>query len=104
MDKKELLRIIDEAAREGARALELIDKGIPELPPEIGQLTKLQRLVLGYNQLSSLPPEFGKLTNLRVLLLYGNQLSSLRPEFGRLTNLQSLHLDYRGCLISGRVS
>ena len=37
------------------------------LPPEIGQLTKLQTLSLNNTQLSALPPEIGRLTNLQTL-------------------------------------
>ncbi|MEA5624273.1 COR domain-containing protein, partial [Nostoc sp. UHCC 0251] len=61
------------------------------LPPEIVQLTNLQTLDLGSNQLSNLPSEIGQLTNLQTLHLYENQLSSLPPEIVQLTNLQFLN-------------
>jgi internalin A len=62
------------------------------LSPEIGELTTLQFLYLGGNQLTTLPPEIGQLTNLEMLDLRGNQLTTLPPEIGQLTNLQFLYL------------
>ena len=44
------------------------------IPPELGNLTNLERLSLGINQLSgSIPPELGKLANLWQLDLSNNQ-------------------------------
>ena len=37
MTKKELLRVIEQAARENAKELDLRNQGLTELPPEIGQ-------------------------------------------------------------------
>ena len=50
------------------------------VPPEIGQLTNLQRLVLFENELTAVPPEISQLTNLRALSLDRNPLSSPPPE------------------------
>lgn len=93
MDKKELLRVINQAADEGATKLGLSSIDITELPPEIGNLTNLTRLNLQGNQLTTLPPEIGNLTNLTHLYLQGNQLTSLPPEIGNLTNLTDLDLN-----------
>ena len=41
MTEQELLQIIDQAAKEGWTELNLSDKGLTVLPPEIGQLAKL---------------------------------------------------------------
>ncbi len=64
------------------------------IPPELGNLTALERLELEENQLTgSIPPELGNLTNLQILYLYENQLTgSIPPELGNLTNLQELYL------------
>ena len=72
--------------------LDLSDKDLTILPPEIVQLTNLQTLDLSSNQLSSLPPEIVQLNNLRTLDLSYNQLSSLPPEIVQLNNLQTLKL------------
>ena len=39
-------RIVNNALRRGQRSLDLSDKGLSELPPEIGLLPELQRLSL----------------------------------------------------------
>ncbi|MBW4429070.1 MAG: leucine-rich repeat domain-containing protein [Nostoc desertorum CM1-VF14] len=93
MTNEELLQIIEQAVRDQVTELDLSDKGLTTLPPEIVQLTNLQTLDLSSNQLSSLPPEIVQLTNLQTLDLRYNQLSSLPPKIGQLTNLQSLFLN-----------
>ncbi|WP_392532599.1 COR domain-containing protein [Nostoc sp. C117] len=92
MTNEELLQIIEKAVRNKVTTLDLFNEGLTSLPPEFGQLTRLQTLDLGNNQLSNLPPEFGQLTRLQILNLFNNQLSNLPPEFGQLTNLQTLYL------------
>jgi Leucine-rich repeat (LRR) protein/GTPase SAR1 family protein len=62
------------------------------LPPEITQLTSLQRLMLDGNQLTALPPEITQLTSLQMLTLSRNQLTALPPEITQLTSLQMLML------------
>ena len=92
MRKKELLRIIEKAAKDERTELDLSNKGLTVLPPEIAQLTNLTELNLSSNQLTALPPEIGQLTNLRELNLYDNRLTALPPEIGQLTNLMKLDL------------
>lgn len=65
---------------------------LPSLPPEIGKLANLKKLILNENRLTTVPPEIGNLKNLEVLSLWGNQLTSLPPEIGQLSNLWHLHL------------
>ena len=69
-----------------------------EIPPELGSLSNLVNLVLGGNQLSGqIPPELGNLSNLTVLDLFENQLSGeIPPELGNLSNLQVLRLYSNG--------
>ena len=66
------------------------------IPPEIGNLTNLSSLSLGFNHLTgNIPPEIGNLTNLSSLDLGSNQLTgNIPPEIGNLTNLSSLWLEY----------
>ena len=92
MKKREILEIIEEAARDGRKELNLFSYGIKYLSAEIGRLTNLTELCLGYNQLRSLPPEIGNLKNLTKLDLDGNRLSSLPVEIGNLKNLTYLNL------------
>ena len=91
----------------GLRTLDLYEHKIRGLPPEIGRLTALQKLRLGYswptelgallrpeyNQLTALPAEIGRLTALKELVLSLNQLTALPPEIGRLTALRTLGLN-----------
>ncbi len=63
-------------------------------PPEIGRLAALEHLDLGDNWLTGpLPPEWGQLRNLVHLNLGDNWLTGpLPPEWGQLASLQELHL------------
>ena len=63
-----------------------------QIPPEMGQLSRLFVLFLATNQLSGpIPPEMGQLSGLVWLDLYSNQLSGyLPPELGRLSRLEGL--------------
>jgi internalin A len=114
-DQKEVLKLIEQAARESRTLFYLSDSQLTTLPPEISQLTNLTSLHLRRNQLTglppqtsqltkltdvylpdnrltSLPPEIFQLTNLTCLDLSGNQLTSLPPEISQLTNLSALYL------------
>ena len=76
----------------GQTRLDLSRHWLPELPSEIGQLTKLEVLYLSRNRLTELPSEIGQLANLEVLFLSRNQLTELPAEIGQLTNLTGLDL------------
>jgi len=86
------LDAIRKCMQSGETELDLERLELTPLPPEIGQLTKLQKLYLRDNQLASLPAEIGQLTNLQGLDLTRNQLATLPPEIWQLTNLTYLHL------------
>ena len=92
MDREEVLRIIDKAARDGWMELALISKGLMAVPVSLGQLTKLQALGLADNRLTEAPESLGQLTNLQALYLHGNQLTAVPESLGQLTNLQELWL------------
>jgi small GTP-binding protein len=62
------------------------------LPLEITQLTRLTKLSLSGNQLTSLPLEITQHTSLTELDLSNNQLTSLPSEITQLTNLTQLDL------------
>jgi len=63
---------------------------IKSLPPEIGNLTNLEFLYLGYNALTVLPDEIGLLTNLKYLNIGKNNLTELPESIGNLTHLIEL--------------
>ena len=63
------------------------------IPPELGNLTNLEDLVLEGNRLTSLPPEIGNLSNLTSVLMSSSELAGdIPPELGKLTNLRTLLL------------
>ena len=68
------------------------------IPPEIGNLIRLQVLDLRNNALrGGIPPEVGNLTRLRRLDLSNNQLTgSIPAELGKLADLESLDLADNG--------
>ena len=107
MTEEELLKVIEQAATEEATELDLSGQELTALPPEIGNLTQLKKLILGKyeydedgnivdtigNKLSYLPKEIGLLNQLEEFQIVTNQLSSLPAEIGELSNLQSLYLN-----------
>ena len=81
MTQDELLALIDQAERKKWKELDLSDKGLTELPPEIGRLTQLEKLDLSVtwksktpNQLTHLPTEIGDLNNLLFEIRYSYKL------------------------------
>ncbi len=66
------------------------------IPAELGKLRNLRALILGVNDLKgSIPAEIGDLTNLEVLRLRRNDLTgTVPPELGKLRNLTRLGLDW----------
>jgi internalin A len=92
MEEKELLEIIEKAAKDGRKELDLSNKGIKSLPAEIGQLKNLRELYLFDNQLTSVPNELWQLIKLTVISLCRNQLTSVPKELEWLTNLERLPL------------
>ena len=64
------------------------------IPPELGKLTKVHELALSGNKLEgSIPPEIGNMVSVDSMFLSGNDLSGpIPPEFGNLVNLELLWL------------
>ncbi|WP_052435856.1 leucine-rich repeat domain-containing protein [Neochlamydia sp. EPS4] len=90
--KRELLTQWIEEHGKNIVILELNNLGLTSLPPEIGQLSQLQRLELSGNQLTILPAELWQLSQLQVLDLSDNQLTTIPVEIGQLSKLQTLSL------------
>jgi internalin A len=93
MTAQEVLELIQRAKDERAGKLDLSNKNLTEIPPEIPQLTSLQHLILSINQISEIPEALAQLTSLQYLYLSDNQISEIPEALARLTSLQSLDLD-----------
>ena len=79
--KKEILQLIEQAAKERWSEFSLRDTELTSLPPEIGTLTNLTSLRLDHNQLTTLPPEIAKLTNLTSLEIYNNKFTNCLQKY-----------------------
>jgi Leucine rich repeat len=76
--------------------LDLMNRHLKFLPPEIGFLSNLKELNLGGNQLKELPIELCSLPKLQQLHLNNNQIQELPAQFVSLSNLILLNLSYNG--------
>ncbi|KAJ3299231.1 hypothetical protein HK104_009627 [Borealophlyctis nickersoniae] len=91
-DNANLGRLIQEERAKGSLSLNLGQRNLTQLPPEIGMLLELERLGLSNNLLHSLPPELGKLAHLRYLNLRSNQFREFPPAICELPRLEILDI------------
>ncbi len=94
MDREELIFFIKKAKEKNTKTLDLSNRDLDYLPPEIGELTSLEHLDLSYNYIERIPPEFGKLVNLKTLLLLRNKIKELPPEIGFLRSLTMIDISH----------
>ena len=89
---REFLRRQAEIEMKNGRVTELnySSKELMVIPPEIGRLAMLNKLILRANELSSLPDEVWNLHQLGELDVFNNNLSVLSDGIGNLSNLQRL--------------
>jgi len=87
---------IQAALRSGASYLDLSyagqDEKLTKIPESIGELTRLNRLDLSFNQLTELPESIGKLTQLQTLKLNDNNFTALPEPLRQLTRLSGLYV------------
>lgn len=86
------LGFIKQSAIHGDTVLGLQEQRLTAVPPEIGQLRALKKLILASNRLTKLPPEIGQLQSLIELEVDLNKLTELPPEIGQLSALTKLNL------------
>ena len=102
MTDTELLEIIARAEREGWTELDLSGNDLEVLPPEIGRLQSLEKLILGKfdnekknrkgNRLTAIPQEIFQLANLKELHIPFNKITVIPDAIANLANLTSLDL------------
>lgn len=63
---------------------------LTQLPPEIGSLPRLERLLVGRNALTSLPASLGRLQQLTLLSCAGNKIGELPDELGDASALEEI--------------
>jgi Leucine-rich repeat (LRR) protein len=67
---------------------------LDSIPPEIGQITSLEKIFLNLLELKSIPREMGNLVNLKDLHLFILQnIPDIPESLGNLVNLESLRLE-----------
>ncbi len=73
-------------------SLYLYNDGIDSLPAEIGNLSNLNSLNLGYSSITFFPSEMSNLSNLETLNLWYSNLTTLPVEITEIPNLKTLNL------------
>jgi len=89
--KNDILTLIVEGAANNVRRLDLTDRGVAEVPPEIEQLRRLTTLLLSKNQLTELPQEIAALKQLKTLYLARNAFTTLPSVLTHLPKLKNLY-------------
>ncbi len=92
MERLEVLQLIEQAKAENWTELDLSDKNLTKIPPEIFQLSQLTKLALSDNQITEIPDEIASLSNLQGLSFSGNQITEIPDVIAALSNLTSLSL------------
>jgi tetratricopeptide (TPR) repeat protein/GTPase SAR1 family protein len=73
--------------------MDLSNKNLTSIPPEIFDLTNLISLNLSNNYIAEIPTAIGNLTNLTSLDLRNNRIAIIPEALNKLTNLTTLWLD-----------
>ncbi|XP_066265922.1 probable serine/threonine-protein kinase DDB_G0278509 [Branchiostoma lanceolatum] len=71
----------------GLLTLDLSNRGLTSIPPQVFHLVDLEKLVLSKNYLTSIPAEIGALRKLQVLVADNNSLSYIHQSIVTLVNL-----------------
>ncbi|MFX0139779.1 MAG: COR domain-containing protein, partial [Candidatus Hodarchaeota archaeon] len=94
MDKLTLIKILKETKEKKKSILNLSNRKIREIPPEIGELINLKVLNLSRNELIFIPSEIGNLINLTTLSLNRNRLKILPSRINQLKSLNTLDISF----------
>ena len=72
--------------------MDLHDNHLESLPDTLAELTRLTRLNLGHNRLTTLPPAIFSLKELQVLQMNNNQIESVDEKICEVNMLNNLNL------------
>jgi Leucine-rich repeat (LRR) protein len=94
MSRKGLTKFPEEAfENKELRVLRLYGNSIDSIPDRISELTKLEKLFIGRNDIKYVPASIGELKNLKVFSAQYNEIDSLPDEICDLPNLEQLWLN-----------
>ena len=82
----------NQTAIQAVSLIDLSDKQLKVIPPEITALVNLQSLNLGSNQISEIPAAMAALENLQRLYLCDNQISEIPVAMAALRDRGVIHL------------
>ncbi len=94
MDKQDVIDYINLLDIEETTDIDMSNKDISEIPPEIGKFENLTSLNLSYNNIVELPDEICELKKLKTLLLLRNCLVKLPDNLYELESLLVLDVCY----------
>ncbi|KAG0361237.1 cysteinyl-tRNA synthetase [Podila minutissima] len=81
------------------RILNLSGNNFSKVPLVLCRIASLEELDLSFNEISDIPEEIGQLSRLRKLLLFGNRIGPYLPAaIGRLLRLRKLDIRQNGIL------
>ncbi|KAJ3176710.1 hypothetical protein HDU87_004849 [Geranomyces variabilis] len=91
-DMASVMALLEEERAKEATSLNLSDRNLASLPPEVGSLVTLERLGLSNNMLTALPAEIAGLVHLRYLNLRSNQIREFPTVICQLACLEILDI------------
>ncbi len=94
MDIQDVIEYLSHLDPEETTSIDLSNKDIDQIPPEIGDFVYLEYLNLGYNNLTELPDEICEMKELKTLLLLRNNLRKLPEKLYELQELTMLDISY----------
>lgn len=81
---------LDQAKRTGYLCLSYME--LTSIPPEVFELSELNRLDLGFNELRELPADISRLQKLEQLWLNSNPLTSVHPSLHKCARLKVIDM------------
>ena len=94
MEKTDVKELLSALNREKTKSISLSNKGIEELPEDIGEFYNLESIDLSFNSITEIPEEIWNLKRLKSLLLFRNEIEELPKSIENLQNLKLIDVSY----------